>query len=88
MQYPNGDNIKLPEILTDSEDEDYENNFEQPGWTNTLNLHETLKVQELIDPESVFGPIEPFEMEKVFRNIPKRVYKRTSSANWAHDVDL
>src|SRR6185312_13407553 len=37
IQYPNGDDIKLPEIMTDSEDEDSENEFEQPSWVNTPN---------------------------------------------------
>jgi hypothetical protein len=42
IQYPNGDDIKLPEIMTDSEDEDSENEFEQPSWVNTPNLRSRL----------------------------------------------
>jgi hypothetical protein len=88
IQYPNGDDIKLPEIMTDSEDEDSENEFEQPSWVNTPNLREMLSNQQLMDPEHIFGPIAPLEMEKVFPNKErhKRFRERTSSAFWANDV--
>ncbi|KAJ4371545.1 hypothetical protein N0V83_004764 [Neocucurbitaria cava] len=87
IQYPNGDDIKLPEIMTDSEDEDSENEFEQPSWVNTPNLREMLSNQQLMDPETIFGPIAPLEMEKVFPNKErhKRFRERTSSAFWAND---
>jgi hypothetical protein len=87
IQYPNGDDIKLPEIMTDSEDEDSENEFEQPSWVNTPNLREMLSNQQLMDPEHIFGPIAPLEMEKVFPNKErhKRFRERTSSAFWAND---
>ncbi|CAN9082523.1 unnamed protein product [Alternaria alternata] len=87
IQYPNGDDIKLPEIMTDSEDEDSENEFEQPSWVNTPNLREMLSNQQLMDPEHIFGPIAPLEMEKVFPNKErhKRFRERTSSAYWAND---
>lgn len=86
-QYPNGDDIKLPEIMTDSEDEDSDNEFEQPSWVNTPNLREMLSNQQLMDPEHIFGPIPPLEMEKVFPNKErhKRFRQRTSSAYWAND---
>lgn len=87
IQYPNGDDIKLPEIMTDSEDEDSENEFEQPSWVNTPNLRELLTSQQLMDPEQVFGPIAPLNMEQVFPNKErhKRFRERTSSAYWVHD---
>jgi hypothetical protein len=87
IQYPNGDDIKLPEIMTDSEDEDSENDFEAPSWVNTPNLRELLTAQQLMDPEKIFGPIAPLEMEKVFPNKErhKRFRERTSSAYWAND---
>jgi hypothetical protein len=87
IQYANGDDIKLPEIMTDSEDEDSENDFEQPSWVNTPNLREMLSNQQLMDPETIFGPIAPLEMEKVFPNKErhKRFRERTSSAYWAND---
>ncbi|ORY03833.1 hypothetical protein BCR34DRAFT_492048 [Clohesyomyces aquaticus] len=87
IQYPNGEDIKLPEIMTDSEDEDSENEFEQPSWVNTPNLQEMLKTQQLMDPEQIFGPIAPLNMEQVFPNKErhKRFRERTSSAFWSHD---
>jgi hypothetical protein len=87
IQYPNGDDIKLPEIMTDSEDEDSENEFEQPSWVNTPNLREMLTSQQLMDPEQIFGPIAPLNMEAVFPNKErhKRFRERTSSAFWAND---
>lgn len=88
IQYPNGDDIKLPEIMTDSEDEDSENEFQQPSWANTPNLHALLTNQQLMDPEAIFGPIAPLEMEKVFPNKErhKRFRERTSSAFWGNDL--
>ena len=87
IQYPNGEDIKLPEIMTDSEDEDSDNEFEQPSWVNTPNLREMLSTQQLMDPEAIFGPIAPLNMEQVFPNKErhKRFRERTSSAYWVHD---
>jgi hypothetical protein len=87
IQYPNGDDIKLPEIMTDSEDEDSEAEFEQPSWVNTPNLREMLASQQLMDPEQIFGPIAPLNMEQMFPNKErhKRFRERTSSAFWAND---
>lgn len=86
-QYQNGEDIKLPDIMTDSEDEDSDNEFEQPSWVNTPNLRELLTQQQLVDPEQVFGPIAPLNMEQVFPNKErhKRFRERTSSAYWAND---
>jgi hypothetical protein len=83
----NGEDIKLPEIMTDSEDEDSDNEFEQPSWVNTPNLREMLSTQQLMDPEAIFGPIAPLNMEQVFPNKErhKRFRERTSSAYWVHD---
>jgi hypothetical protein len=83
--YPNGENINLPEIATDSEDEDSENEFQAPDWTDSPALREQLQNQQLIDPEQIFGPIAPLRMEEVFKNKErhKKFRDRTSSANWA-----
>lgn len=85
--YPNSEDIKLPEIMTDSEDEDSDNDFEQPSWVNTPNLNEILSRQQLVDPEEVFGPIGPLNMEQMFpdKERQKRFRDRTSSAYWAND---
>jgi hypothetical protein len=87
LQLPNGEDIKLPDIMTDSEDEDSENEFEQPSWVNTPNLRSMLEQQQLVDPEQIFGPIAPLNMEQVFPNKErhKRFRDRTSSAYWAND---
>ncbi|KAF2196669.1 hypothetical protein GQ43DRAFT_444920 [Delitschia confertaspora ATCC 74209] len=86
-QYPNGENIALPEIMTDSEDEDSENDFNPPSWANSPALRELLTQQQMVDPEQIFGPIAPLQMEQVFPNKErhKRFRDRTSSAYWAND---
>lgn len=86
-QYQNSEEIKLPDIMTDSEDEDSENEFEQPSWVATPNLRSMLEQQQLLDPEQIFGPIAPLNMEQVFPNKErhKRFRERTSSAFWTND---
>lgn len=83
--YPPGENIALPEIATDSEDEGSETEFSAPSWVNSPALRELLAQQQLVDPEHVFGPIAPLQMEEVFKNKDrhKRFRDRTSSANWS-----
>ena len=83
--YPNGENIALPEIATDSEDEDSDTEFQAPSWVNSPALRELLTQQQLVDPEQVFGPIAPLQMEQVFQNKDrhKQFRPRTSSANWS-----
>jgi hypothetical protein len=85
--YPNGENISLPEIMTDSEDEDSDNEFNPPSWANSPALRDLLSQQQLMDPEKIFGPIAPLHMEQVFPNKErhKRFRDRTSSAYWAND---
>ena len=70
-----------------SEDEDSENEFEQPSWVNTPNLRELLTQQQLVDPEQIFGPIAPLNMEQVFpdKDRHKKFRQRTSSAYWVND---
>ncbi|KAI9811060.1 MAG: hypothetical protein M1827_005642 [Pycnora praestabilis] len=82
--YPNGDAISLPEIATDSEDEDSDTAFAPPSWANSPNLNVLLSNQQSVDAGSVFGPIAPLQMEEIFRNKERhgRFRNRTSSANW------
>jgi hypothetical protein len=82
--YPPSEQIQLPDIATDSEDDD-ENEFTAPSWTDSPALRELLSQQQLVDPQSVFGPIAPLHMEEIFKNKErhKRFRDRTSSANWA-----
>jgi hypothetical protein len=82
--YPPSESIVLPDIATDSEDEDSDNDFQAPSWTASPALRDLLEKQQLVDPESVFGPIAPLHMDEVFRNKErqKKFRDRTSSANW------
>jgi hypothetical protein len=86
-RYQNGENIDLPEIHTDSEDEDSDadTGFVALGWTNSPDLRKQLAKQETIDPAEVFGQPGPLNMEEVFSKSKDRWHKfraRTSSANW------
>ncbi|KAL9094103.1 MAG: hypothetical protein Q9165_003518 [Trypethelium subeluteriae] len=87
-QYTPGENIALPDINTDSEDSDASDSspaFRQPSWVNSPALRDLLTQQQLVDPEQIFGPVAPLQMEEVFRNKErhKRFRDRTSSANWS-----
>ncbi|KIX03532.1 uncharacterized protein Z518_07085 [Rhinocladiella mackenziei CBS 650.93] len=93
-QYPNGESIHLPEIPTDSEDEDSDdegNAFPIPDWATPGHLTEQLIRQEGMDGDAVFGPIAPLKMEEIFakgnKDRLKRLRDRTSSANWAFSGD-
>ncbi|KAL2858483.1 hypothetical protein BJY01DRAFT_201282 [Aspergillus pseudoustus] len=84
--YPNGENIQLPEIATDSEDEDSDADLAPvPNWAQSKELELLLRKQEGLEADSIFGPIAPFSLEETFKS-DKRIKKfreRTSSANWA-----
>ncbi|CCU83173.1 inner centromere protein [Blumeria hordei DH14] len=87
-RYPNGETIDLPEILTDSENEESEEETMRirPGWTDTAEIQRQLALQESIDPAQVFGQPGPLNMEEVFCKSKERFHKfraRTSSANWS-----
>lgn len=88
--YINPDNIDLAEIPTDSDsDSDSEaDNKKQSlmaSWVQSPALREQLRAQEDgVDPEAVFGPIAPLNMEEIFdKSRHHRFRSRTSSANWA-----
>lgn len=96
--YQNGENIALPEILTDSEEdsesesEEATGGFRAPSWVNSPALRDLLTQQQLVDPESVFGPIAPLHMDDVFRNGKngerlKKFRDRGSSARWVETGD-
>ncbi|SMR50984.1 unnamed protein product [Zymoseptoria tritici ST99CH_1E4] len=99
---PLGDHIDLPDIATDSEDEDSDaspqggNNggFRAPSWVASPALRDLLTQQQLVDPETVFGPIGELKMDEVFRNGAKgnverlkRFRERGSSALWHETGD-
>ncbi|KAI9674169.1 MAG: hypothetical protein M1817_001987 [Caeruleum heppii] len=91
--YPDGSEIELPDIATDSEGDDYSDSSAQkskkdfvvPDWANSPNLRQTLEDQQLVEPETVFGPMAPLHMEEIFKNKDRhhRFRPRTSSANWS-----
>ncbi|KAF2096680.1 hypothetical protein NA57DRAFT_78278 [Rhizodiscina lignyota] len=82
--YPPGESIQLPDIATDSEDEDSDNEFAAPSWVDSPLLNQALSQQQLVDPETIFGPIGELKMDEIFKNKEraKRWRERTSSANW------
>ncbi|POS83069.1 hypothetical protein EPUL_003961, partial [Erysiphe pulchra] len=87
-KYQNGENIDLPEIHTDSDDDDSDDQpiGVRPGWTDTPEIQKQLEYQEVIDPADVFGQPGPLIMEEVFSKSKDRFHKfraRTSSANWS-----
>jgi len=92
-QYPNGESIQLPEIPTDSEDEDSDDDpaFPVPDWATPGHLADQLIRQESVDGDAVFGPVAPLRVEEVFakgnKERLKRIRERTSSANWAISGD-
>ncbi|KAK2630624.1 hypothetical protein QTJ16_001444 [Diplocarpon rosae] len=86
-RYQNGESIELPEIHTDSEDEDSDAGGEFPAveWTNSPALRERLITQEGVNPADIFGQPGALNMEEVFSKSKDRFHKfraRTSSANW------
>lgn len=85
--YPDTTSIALPDIATDSEDEDSDNEFAAPSWVASPFLNEALSAQQMVDPESVFGPVGELRMDEIFKNKErqKRWRERTSSALWTHD---
>ncbi|CAK4032513.1 C-type lectin [Lecanosticta acicola] len=95
--YPQGDNIELPDIATDSEDESDDEEetgggFRAPSWVASPALRDLLTQQQLVDPETVFGPIGELKMDEVFKNSKnqdrlKRFRDRGSSALWTETGD-
>lgn len=85
-KYPKGENIHLPEIATDSEDEDDSDSemFPVPAWAQPKALDSLLRDQDGMEVDTIFGPIAPFSLEETFK-ADKKIKKyrdRTSSANW------
>ncbi|KAB5535325.1 hypothetical protein GE09DRAFT_1143428 [Coniochaeta sp. 2T2.1] len=97
-----GDNISLPDIQTDDEDDDSDaspangnNKLPVASWTNSPDLRRILAGQETIDPMQIFGPPQAINMEEIFTNSKNkagdRYHKfraRTSSANWSGEDRL
>ncbi|KAI0391073.1 hypothetical protein F5Y17DRAFT_468495 [Xylariaceae sp. FL0594] len=89
-RFQNGESIELPEINTDDESDEYDDDDGAKGlvadWADSPNLRRALVEQEHKNPFEVFGPPAPLNMEEVFARNKDRFPKfraRTSSANWS-----
>ncbi|KAI9033242.1 inner centromere protein, partial [Hyaloraphidium curvatum] len=75
-----------PSLCSESDDDDdhRENKAPVPGWAQTPNLHFSLVTQSQLNPEKVFGKVQPLALEDVFQNPARahKYHKRTSSGNW------
>ena len=83
---PPSESIELPDInseYSDSDDEDRQR-YQAPHWAQSPELMRALQDQADINPDDIFGTIQPLRMEEVFRTgRASRFRARTSSANWA-----
>lgn len=80
---PQQPKTELPEIESDSEDESDGNVL--ASWANTPELRNALIRQQVVDPDSIFGPIAPLQFDEVFKTSSRlsRFRPRSSSANWS-----
>jgi hypothetical protein len=79
------ESIQLPEIdseYSDSDDEDRKKNFDPPDWAQQTNVTNTLQSLSRVNPDSIFGAVQPLAIEDMFRTRTSRFRARTSSANW------
>ncbi|KAI0052886.1 hypothetical protein FA95DRAFT_1579859 [Auriscalpium vulgare] len=77
--------IDLPEPnseYSDSDDEDRKK-FDAPTWAQSPELRAALESQSTVNPDDIFGPVQPLRMEELFRTRHSRFRARTSSANWS-----
>ncbi|BEI83182.1 hypothetical protein CcaverHIS002_0310500 [Cutaneotrichosporon cavernicola] len=80
------ENIVLPDInseYSDSDDSDRETDFKRPKWADSPELKEALEMQASVNPDELFGPIRPLNMEELFNARVGKFRARTSSANWS-----
>ena len=89
-QYPNGENIHLDEIPTDSEEFDSDDEDAKPKpanlpeWAQSPHLRQLLETQDdQLDADAVFGPVATPRIEEMFKERHHRFRSRTSSANWS-----
>ncbi|KAK3846557.1 MAG: hypothetical protein J3R72DRAFT_242837 [Linnemannia gamsii] len=85
----------LPEINSDGEDHDVNNNDESmrsskrkkasvPDWTSWEELYRQMENQKNLNPEEIFGPIPMLDVAEIFPGREKKMSfrSRTSSAHW------
>lgn len=85
------DNYNIDELASDeSSDDEDDPKKAVPMWAAPINLLETIKKQETDDALStandVFPPEELLQspnLAKIFPQIKRRFFKRTSSAQWS-----
>lgn len=80
------ESIQLPEIdseYSDSSDEDRKRNFDPPDWAQQANVTNALQSLSRVNPDNVFGAVQPLAIEDMFRTRTSRFRARTSSANWS-----
>ncbi|CAG8560002.1 10532_t:CDS:2 [Acaulospora morrowiae] len=65
-----------------SSSEEEVNNPKRPEWCQPSNLKAALIRQASIDPEIIFGKVQPLNMEKIFKGRERKFRQRSSSANW------
>ncbi|ODV97179.1 hypothetical protein PACTADRAFT_32663 [Pachysolen tannophilus NRRL Y-2460] len=78
---PSKSPIALPEIYSESEDD--EEGTVLKSWANSPGLKQALLNQQNINPDSIFGPVAPLNMEEIFKNSRLSKFRaRSSSAQW------
>ena len=65
---------------SDSDEEDRHKDI--PLWAQSPELFQALQKQKTIDPDLLFGPVQPLKMEEIFKGRSTKFRNRTSSANW------
>nr|XP_018262064.1 uncharacterized protein I303_05079 [Kwoniella dejecticola CBS 10117]OBR84222.1 hypothetical protein I303_05079 [Kwoniella dejecticola CBS 10117] len=84
------EDIVLPDIASeysDSDDEDRTKDFIPPTWAESPQLRAALEAQQSRNPDELFGPIKPLDMEELFKVRTGKFRARTSSANWSKTGD-
>ncbi|KAI9593852.1 inner centromere protein [Syncephalis fuscata] len=78
----------LPDIDSDFTDDDRTPQRANPKgdtvpyWAQSNNLTQQLRQQRQIDPDRIFGRVEPIRMEAIFKGREQKFRSRTSSAHW------
>ena len=67
---------------SDSDDSDRSPDFKRPQWAESPELRHALQAQSSRNPDELFGPIKPLNMEELFKTRTNKFRARTSSANW------
>lgn len=88
-QFPNGENIHLDDIPTDTDSDASPDPRSRPTvaeWVQSPNLREQIRRQEeTMNPDVIFGPQQSPHMEEMFKDRHQRFRNRTSSAAWVQD---